>query len=198
MPLPRQAIAEQSAKTGRACGVLQIAGHWCGICRSGMMILICMPPPVISDNGTEFTGMVILKWVQKTGLDWHCTAPGKPRQNGFVESSSDKLRDGCLNETLSGTKDTAQAGGKRQLRSGARIEPQIRSAVGIDWLFVNGREEWKDGERTGALLLELNEDQALLRCRMTLKTVAAVCEDDMTPTSGVFRAHLSSASQNFR
>jgi putative transposase len=55
---------------------------------------------IVSDNGTEFTGMAILKWVQDTGIDWHYIAPGKPQQNGFIESFNGKLRDECLNETL--------------------------------------------------------------------------------------------------
>ena len=30
-----------------------------------------MPGTIISDNGTEFTSMAILRWVQDTGVDWH-------------------------------------------------------------------------------------------------------------------------------
>ena len=62
-----------------------------------------MPKTIVSDNGTEFTSMAILKWVQDTGIDWHYIAPGKPQQNGFIESFNGKLRDECLNETLFGT-----------------------------------------------------------------------------------------------
>ena len=58
------------------------------------------PIAIVSDNGTEFTSMAILKWVQDTGIDWHYIAPGKPQQNGFIESFNGKLRDECLNETL--------------------------------------------------------------------------------------------------
>jgi len=59
-----------------------------------------MPGTIVSDNGTEFTSMAILKWVQDTGIDWHYIAPGKPTQNAFIESLNGKLRDECLNETL--------------------------------------------------------------------------------------------------
>ena len=51
-----------------------------------------MPRTIVSDNGTEFTSMAILKWVQNTGIDWHYIAPGKPQQNGFIESFNGKLR----------------------------------------------------------------------------------------------------------
>ena len=62
-----------------------------------------MPKTIVTDNGAEFTSMAILKWVQDTGIDWHYIAPGKPQQNGFIESFNGKLRDECLNETLFGT-----------------------------------------------------------------------------------------------
>jgi len=59
-----------------------------------------LPYTIVSDNSTEFTSMAILKWVQDTGVDWHYLAPGKPQQNGFIESFNGKLRDECLNENL--------------------------------------------------------------------------------------------------
>ena len=59
-----------------------------------------MPATIVSDNGTEFTSMAILQWVQGNGIDWHYIAPGKPQQNGFIESFNGKLRDECLNEAL--------------------------------------------------------------------------------------------------
>ena len=59
-----------------------------------------MPITINSDNGTEFTSMAILKWVQETGLDWHYIAPNKSQQNGFIENFNGKLRDECPNENL--------------------------------------------------------------------------------------------------
>ena len=61
------------------------------------------PATCVSDNGTEFTSMAILRWSQETGIDWHYTAPGKPTQNAFVESFNGRLRDELLNETLFGS-----------------------------------------------------------------------------------------------
>jgi len=45
-----------------------------------------LPETVVSDNGTELTSTVILRWSQERGVGWHCIAPGKPQQNAFVES----------------------------------------------------------------------------------------------------------------
>ena len=55
---------------------------------------------VVSDNGTELTSHAVLAWCQDTGVEWHYIAPGKPQQNGFVESFNGRLRDECLNEHL--------------------------------------------------------------------------------------------------
>lgn len=58
------------------------------------------PCMVVSDNGTELTSNAMLKWQQERGVEWHYIAPGKPMQNGFVESFNGRLRDECLNEHL--------------------------------------------------------------------------------------------------
>ena len=58
------------------------------------------PDRILSDNGTEFTSMAILKWCQEQGIRWDYIQPGKPYQNGYVESFNGKLRDECLNENI--------------------------------------------------------------------------------------------------
>lgn len=58
------------------------------------------PLMVVSDNGTELTCNAILAWQHERGVEWHYIAPGKPMQNGFVESFNGRLRDECLNEHL--------------------------------------------------------------------------------------------------
>ena len=58
------------------------------------------PLTCVSDNGTELTGMAILRWSQEARVEWHYIAPGKPQQNAFIESFNGRLRDELLNETL--------------------------------------------------------------------------------------------------
>lgn len=58
------------------------------------------PTTVVSDNGTELTSLAMLRWQQETGVAWHYIQPGKPQQNGFIESFNGRLRDELLNETL--------------------------------------------------------------------------------------------------
>ena len=58
------------------------------------------PAVIVSDNGTEMTSRAVLDWCNRTGVAWHYIAPGKPQQNGFVESFNGKFRDECLNEEV--------------------------------------------------------------------------------------------------
>ena len=50
--------------------------------------------------GTEFTSRAILEWAGKNKVEWHYIDPGKPQQNGFIESFNGSLRDELLNEEL--------------------------------------------------------------------------------------------------
>jgi len=58
------------------------------------------PKMIVSDNGTELTSNAVLAWSGETRVEWHYIAPGKPTQNGFVESFNGRMRDELLNETL--------------------------------------------------------------------------------------------------
>ena len=61
---------------------------------------LAKPAMVVSDNGTELTRMAIMRWSRDRDVEWHYIAPGKPQQNGLIESFNARLRDECLNETL--------------------------------------------------------------------------------------------------
>ena len=58
------------------------------------------PACIVSDNGTEFTSRAILEWAGKNKVECHYIDPGKPQQNGFIESLNGSLRDELLNEEL--------------------------------------------------------------------------------------------------
>jgi transposase InsO family protein len=64
---------------------------------------------IVSDNGTEFTANAILAWCKDHAINWHYIAPGKPMQNGYVESFNGRMRDELLNETLFHRLDHARA-----------------------------------------------------------------------------------------
>jgi len=58
------------------------------------------PKMIVSDHGTELTSNAILAWSKDNGVEWHYIAPGKPMQNGYVESFNGRMRDELLNESL--------------------------------------------------------------------------------------------------
>jgi len=55
------------------------------------------PKSITSDNGTEFTSNHCDQWAYKRGIELDFIAPGRPMDNGFIESFNGKLRDECLN-----------------------------------------------------------------------------------------------------
>jgi transposase InsO family protein len=58
------------------------------------------PGMIVSDHGTEFTSNAILAWSKDYRVEWHYIAPGKPMQNGYIESFNGRMRDELLNESL--------------------------------------------------------------------------------------------------
>jgi putative transposase len=51
------------------------------------------PGMIVSDHGTEFTSNAILTWSKDHKVEWHCIAPGKPMQDGYVESFNGRMRE---------------------------------------------------------------------------------------------------------
>ncbi len=56
------------------------------------------PRAVRTDNGPEFTSRVFIAWAQQHGIVHLLIEPGRPMQNGYIESFNGKFRDECLNE----------------------------------------------------------------------------------------------------
>jgi len=56
------------------------------------------PKEVLSDNGPEFVSLVLNQWAYQHRVAQLFIEPGKPMQNGYVESFNGKFRDECLNE----------------------------------------------------------------------------------------------------
>ena len=55
------------------------------------------PLAIRCDNGPEFTSRHFLAWCIERQIELVHIQPGKPQQNGYVESFHGKLRDECLN-----------------------------------------------------------------------------------------------------
>src|SRR3974377_150626 len=57
-----------------------------------------LPRQIRSDNGPEFVSRAVDQWAYEHGLEWHTIQPGRPMENGYVESFNGRFRDECLNE----------------------------------------------------------------------------------------------------
>jgi len=57
-----------------------------------------LPRQIRSDNGPEFLSRAVDQWAYEQGLEWHTIQPGRPMENGYVESFNGRFRDECLNE----------------------------------------------------------------------------------------------------
>ncbi len=55
------------------------------------------PLAIRCDNGPEFTSRHFLAWCIERQIELVHIQPGKPQQNGYVESFNGKMRDECLN-----------------------------------------------------------------------------------------------------
>jgi putative transposase len=57
-----------------------------------------LPEAITVDNGPEFIGKTLDLWAFENKVRLRFIQPGKPMQNGYIESFNGKFRDECLNE----------------------------------------------------------------------------------------------------
>jgi putative transposase len=56
-----------------------------------------LPEAICVDHGPEFVCHAVRRWCEQKKLELDYIEPGKPMQNGHIESFNGKLRDECLN-----------------------------------------------------------------------------------------------------
>lgn len=66
------------------------------------------PEIITLDNGTEFTSLIFDAWARKHRIKLDFITPGKPCENGFIESFNGRLRDECLQAEIFRTLEEAQ------------------------------------------------------------------------------------------
>ena len=75
-----------ASRAGASGHVLDQAAIACG-----------MPRAITVDNGTEFTSKALDEWAYRRGVKLDYTRPGKPTDNGLIESFNGRLCDEFLN-----------------------------------------------------------------------------------------------------
>ena len=59
-----------------------------------------VPLSITVDNGSEFASRAMDAWAYSHGIRLDFIRPGKPVENGYLESFNGRLRDECLNVSL--------------------------------------------------------------------------------------------------
>lgn len=67
-----------------------------------------VPTRIVIDNGTEFTSKALDQWAYQNKVTLHFITPGRPMENGYIESFHGKFREECLNEHWFLTLDDAR------------------------------------------------------------------------------------------
>jgi len=57
-----------------------------------------LPERIMTDNGPEFTCQAMDRWAHARDVKLQFIEPGRPMQNGYIESFNGKLRDECLDQ----------------------------------------------------------------------------------------------------
>ena len=82
---------------------------WADVSLTGQKVVFCLqkltagrglPLAITVDNGAEFCSRAMDAWAYQTGVKLDFIRPGRPVENGFVESFNGRLRDECLNVNL--------------------------------------------------------------------------------------------------
>jgi putative transposase len=82
---------------------------WADVSLSGIKIVAGLerlarirgvPQAITVDNGAEFCSRAVDAWAHQAGVKLDFIRPGKPAENGFIESFNGRLRDECLNANL--------------------------------------------------------------------------------------------------
>ena len=67
-----------------------------------------IPEAITTDNGPEFTSIVMDTWANKNNVKLDFIRPGKPIENAYAESFLGRFRDECLNENVFVSLDDAR------------------------------------------------------------------------------------------
>ena len=86
-----------------------ISGHYVTRLLDQSAVFRGYPKAVRTDNGPEFTSRAFMAWAQGHGIRHILIEPGRPMQNGYIESFNGKFRDECLNDHWFSTLAQARA-----------------------------------------------------------------------------------------
>ena len=87
-----------------------------------------IPDRIMLDNGPEFTGKVLDAWVYSQKVELEFIRPGKPMENGYVESFNGKFRDECSEQPL-----VREPAGRQAENRGLAVRLQRAQTAQLTW-----------------------------------------------------------------
>ena len=100
------------------------------------------PRAITVDNGSEFASRVMDAWAYRHGIQLDFIRPGKPVENGFIESFNGRLRDECLNVEVFFTLDDVREKLARWqedynlTRPHSSLQDQAPATFAADWMAM--------------------------------------------------------------
>ena len=98
------------------------------------------PNSITVDNGSEFASRAMDAWAYRRGIHLDFIRPGKPVENGYIESFNGRLRDECLNVELFFTLEDARVKLERWgqdynlARPHSALDDHTPAAFAVGWL----------------------------------------------------------------
>lgn len=138
-----------------------LTGEKVGRCLEPVALARVAPASITVDNGSEFASRALDLWAYQLGVHLQLLRPGKPVENGFIESFNGRLRDECLNAHVFGSLAEARARLEawrldyNRIRSHSALGDRAPEEFAGDWepslywRFSVGPLEARIGRKTG-------------------------------------------------
>jgi len=104
------------------------------------------PRSITVDNGSEFASRVMDAWAYRHGIQLDFIRPGKPVENGFIESFNGRLRDECLTVEVFFTLDDVRERLARwredynHQRPHSSLQDETPAAFAAEWAAMTQRD----------------------------------------------------------
>ncbi len=102
-----------------------------------------LPEQIIVDNGTEFTSKALDQWAYENHVQLQFITPGRPMENGYIESFHGKFREECLNEHWFLTLDDARETIESWRLDYNQVRPHTALAYRTPEEFARAMKMWK-------------------------------------------------------
>ena len=102
-----------------------------------------LPGQIIVDNSAEFTSKALDQWAYENHVQLDFITPGRPMENGYIESFHGKFREECLNEHWFLTLDDARETIENWRIDYNQVRPHSALAYRTPEEFATAMKMWK-------------------------------------------------------